>query len=163
MLKKFGTLLLLVLVFSGAGCNPESGHPSTERRPGAPQAKQPPQPAPGAQQPAPAGDPGEHNKQPGEVDLHVDWTSENAHEPACEWSKNGAVNSCSSMSRAHKEGKLYYGLWEHGETGQAGDVFSLNAHGWPGTNSIECSIFWKGSYHQLPSRGSQCGGTFTLN
>lgn len=162
--KQALAFLALVLIFGAAGCDP-NGDPSTHPRPGAGQAHQPPAPPAGAQQPAPAGDPGQHNTQPGEIDLHVSWTSENKHTPACEWSKNapGKTHPCEGLKDAVKEGKDYIGLWEREETGKAGDVFQLNAHGWAGTKSIDCAYFWKGQYHPLLSQGTQCGGTFTLD
>jgi hypothetical protein len=162
--RKLIALLSLTLVVMLGACDPNAGT-QPQRAPGAGQAQQPAQPPAGAQQPAPAGDPGQHNTQPGEIDLHVSWVSENKHTPACEWSKNatGATHPCEGLKDAVKEGKDYIGLWEREETGKAGDTFQLNAHGWPGTKSIECAYFWKGKYHALLSQGTQCGGTFVLD
>lgn len=169
MKRTIAVLVALALVPLLAGC-PDSPPPSTERRPGAPQAHPQPTPHVGAQQPGPhQADPSAHNEQPGEVDLHVEWSSENKHTPACEWSKNapGKTHPCEGLRDAvQEEGHPdYFGLWEREEQGKAGDIFQLNAHGWPGTKSIACSIFWKGTYHALPTSadGKQCGGTYTLD
>lgn len=165
-MRKLIALLSVALVVALGACDPQAGS-QPERRP-TPGNHQPPQPPQGAQQPAPAGDPGQHNTQPGEVDLHVTWTSENKHTPVCVWAPPSAIGQphpCEGLQEGTQvDGKGdYYGLWEREEHGQAGDTFQLNAHGWPGTKSIECAYFWKGKYHALYVKGTQCGGTFVLD
>lgn len=120
---------------------------------------------PAGQQPAPVqGDPSAHNTQAGEVDLHVEWTSENSATPVCEWSKNGAVRPCANMRKAVKDHTTdYIGLWEREDRGSAGDVFTIAATGNPGVKSIECAIAWKGKYHAGTSNGRRCGISFTLD
>lgn len=159
--------VLALLALGAADCEPEKGG-STQRQPNPPAAGQQPKAGNGAQQPAPVqGDPSAHNTQPGEVDLHVEWGSENRKTPACEWSINapGHGHVCENMERPEQvDGKGdYLGLWEYETTGKAGDVVWLSAQGNIGNKWINCSVAWKGKYHPLPSSGNRCGGTFTLN
>lgn len=154
----------LAVMLALTACQPEAGGAHPHQNPpagGAHHAE------PGNAQPAPApGDPGAHNTQPGEVDLHVEWASENKKTPACEWSMNapGKGHPCESLREAHQEapGMDYLGLWEYTTTGKAGDVVFLSAQGNIGTKWIKCSVFWKGAYHGLPDAGKRCGGTYTL-
>lgn len=166
MKKIVAFIALGAMLLSGCGTPDKENNHSTQRRPGA--GAQPAQPQGGAQQPAPVqGDPGAHNNQPGELDFHVEWASENRKTPACEWSVNavGVGKPCAKIETPEQvDGKGdYFGLWEHTEKAKAGDIAWLSAHGNMGTKWIKCSISWKGSYHELPSKGKHCGGTFTLN
>lgn len=166
MQRPLALLLGLALVVTLGACDPNADDHNTERRPWPAGAQQPANPPAGAQQPAPVqADPSAHNDQPGEVDLHVSWTSENKHTPACEWSKNapGQGHPCEGLRDAVKEGRDYIGLWEREEHGKAGDVFELSAQGWAGTKSIECAIFWKGAYHAGVTSGTRCSVVLTLN
>jgi len=153
----------VVLALSLAGCPEDAGTP--QKAPTAGAHQQPPQPPAGAQQPAPVADPGEHNKQPGELDLHVEWVSENNRLPACEWSLNapGRGHPCENMQKAQQVDRYYYGLWEYETTAKAGDVGFLSAQASIGGETIRCSYFWKGRLHALPDNGKRCGGTFTLD
>jgi hypothetical protein len=123
---------------------------------------------PGGQQPAPVqGDPSAHNTQPGELDLHVEWESENRKTPACEWSINkpGVGGPCANMATPHQvDGKgNYIGLWEHTTTAKSGDVVFLSAEGNTGTKWVECAVSWKGKYRSLGAAGQKrCGGVYTL-
>lgn len=160
--------LLLACTLALAACEPEGGGGGTAPAKPKPPAGGAQQPQPGAQQPAPVqGDPNAHNKQPGELDLHVEWTSENNKTPACEWSLNapGLGHPCEGLQKGVQEpGVLdYIGFWEYSMTAQAGDVVFLSAQGNRGNKSIECAYFWKGAYHPFPSSGNRCGGTATLN
>lgn len=158
--------VLAALALLLGACEPEGGQPSTERRPGAPQAHTPP--AGGGQQPAPVqGDPGAHNTDPGELDLHVEWISQNRKTPACEWSLNapGRGHVCENMQPGVQEPGVvdYIGLWEYETMAKAGDVVWISAQGNIGNKSITCAYHWKGVYHELPSSGNRCGGTATLS
>jgi hypothetical protein len=163
-MRRILALLMIVPVLALGACDPEQGH-STHPKKNAGQAQKPPPVDNGAAQPAPVqGDPSAHNTQPGEVDVHVSWTSENKHTPSCEWSKNapGGGHPCENMTDAHQEGKNYIGLWEYETTGAAGDVFFLAAQGTGAMKSMECSIAWKGHYHEIAGDGKRCSGTYKL-
>ena len=165
-------LSLAVTVLLGAG-SCDVSKPSTEHsasaqapaKPAVPPVVQQPTPPPGAQQPAPCPDPGCANKQPGELDLHVEWVSENRKTPSCEWSLNspGLGHPCENLQEAHQVDRYYYGLWEYETTAKAGDIGWLSAQANIGGETIRCSYFWKGALHDLPSSGKRCGGQFTLN
>jgi hypothetical protein len=162
----FAAAAALLAVLAGCGQPTQQGRDGDKpaARPGAGGAQQP-QGNPGAVQPAPVqGDPGAHNTQPGELDLHVEWISENSGTPACEWTKNGAVSPCANIKRAVKDPDMryYVGLWSREEVAQAGDVFTINAQGQAGVTSIRCVINWKGQYHDGVSNGKRCSITFTV-
>lgn len=161
-MRKLIALLSLSLVFALGACDPEPGG-TPQKAPAAGGHQQPANP--GAAQPAPVqGDPSAHNTQPGEVDIHVSWTSENKFPPVCEWSKNapGAGHPCENMEDAHKVGKDYVGLWEYETTGQVGDTFFVAVQGTGAVKSVECSIAWKGGYHAIAGSVNRCAGTYTL-
>lgn len=145
-----------------AACDPESGGaPSTQRRPGA--GGQPPV-NPGGQQPAPVrGDPGAHNTQPGHVGLFVTWEAESRVTPICEWTRNGAVQSCANMEQPTHEGDTWIGIWEHEETAQTGWTYTLNAQGTGAVRVITCEIAWKGQIVPGVSSGKRCGAKYQLN
>jgi hypothetical protein len=105
-------LLAALLALPLSACEPEKSNGGNHQpaKPPKPPVQQP-QPQPGAQQPAPVqGDPNAHNTQTGELDLHVEWISENRRTPACEWSLNapGQGQPCANM--------------EHGEHADPGDT-----------------------------------------
>lgn len=161
--------LLLVCAMALTACDHEQSsgdHP--KQKPNANGGAHQPQAGGGANQPAPVqGDPSAHNTQPGEVDLHVEWASENKKTPACEWSMNapGQGHPCEALHEGQQEepGEDYFGLWEYTTTGKAGDVVWLSAQGNIGTKWIRCAVFWKGAYHTLTASGKRCGGTYTLS
>ena len=147
-----------VAVLLLAGCDPSAGGGGGQAKP-RPTAggQQRPGLAGGGTAPAPVrGDPSAHNTQPGEVDLHVEWVSENRTTPVCEWSKNGVATPCTNMERPEREGGEYIGLWEYGDHGKAGDRYAINAQGFAGTKDIRCSISWKGAYHAGVTNGRRC-------
>ncbi len=155
---------LLVALLVLTGCEPEQPSKSdTKPRAGAGQAK-PPKADPGkGAEPAPVqGDPSAHNTEEGEVDIHVSWTNpKTAVTPLCEWSKNGTSQPCAGMHEAVKEGKNYIGLWEYTTRGKSGDTFTVNAEGLSGTDP-DCSIAFRGVYHEGTTRGPRCGAVFTI-
>jgi hypothetical protein len=157
----------LSLLLSMSGCDPaQDGKHSTPQKPRAGNA--PPPVNPGHAQPAPVqGDPSAHNTQPGEIDLSVEWASENKRTPACEWSLNapGQGHVCENLKEGKQEspGEDYFGLWEYTWTGKPGDVVFLTAQGNFGNKWIKCFIYWKGAPHELPAAGNHCGGTYTLS
>jgi hypothetical protein len=154
--RKLIALLFVALVATLGACDPNA--PSS------------PPPAPKEHKPAPtpAGTQAhQHPHAAGEADLHVEWTSENSHEPACQWSYNkpGVHQPCDGVPKAVQESGVqdYIGFWEYTipDAAQGGTV-ELYAQGWPGTKSIECSVFWKTKYYPLPSNGTRCGGSLVL-
>jgi hypothetical protein len=171
MKRPIAALVTLAIALALAGCGAQAGHGGSDRPkppPAAGGGAHQPQGGAQAQQPAPVqGDPSAHNTQEGEVDLHVEWASENHHTPACEWSKNapGLGHPCESLEDGHQEepGMDYIGIWEREEHGKTGDVFWLSAQGYPGTKWASCSILWKGKEHGGTNRGSRCSITLTLD
>jgi hypothetical protein len=173
--RRAATILAGVLVFMALtaeeGCAPSDGSSKPEPKPPAPAAGA--QHAdPGAAQPAPVqGDPSAHNTQPGELDLSIEWASENKKTPACEWSLNapGVGQPCANMATPEKAvpNGLYLGLWEHtvSTSAKAGDVVFLTARGNIGSNWVKCYAYWKGQQHAFPfdDGRKQCGGTWTLS
>lgn len=164
-MRKLLALLMILPILGLGGCDPEAtgDHPQPKKNAG--QAKPPEIVDPGAAEPAPIqGDPGAHNTDPGEVDVHVSWVSENNQTVVCEWSKNapGAGHPCEGMQKGHKEGKDYIGLWEYETTGVEGDVFFLAVQGTGAVKSVECAIAWKGHYHSIAGSGNRCAGTYKL-
>jgi len=158
------TAAVLLAILLGA-CEPEQDggdKHQTKPRIDAGQAK-PKQNDNGNAQPAPVqGDPSAHNTQPGHVGLFLTWESENNKTPACEWTRNGAVQPCANM-RVEHEGNTYVGFWEHEETAKAGDVYTLNAEGTGAVKWITCEIFWKGNGIEGPKTSKRCGVTRALN
>lgn len=157
-------ILAVVLPLLGA-CDPvDTNKHNAPPKPPAGKAAAPANP--GGAQPAPVqGDPSAHNTQPGEVDLHVEWASENSQTIVCEWSKNapGQGHPCENMSKGHKEGQDYLGLWEYETTGKAGDVIFIAAQGTGAVKWVKCSVAWKGAYHEISGSGNRCAGTYTLS
>jgi hypothetical protein len=119
-------------------------------------------------EPAPVqGDPSAHNQQPGEVDLYVEWTSENRSLPSCEWSKNapGQGHPCEGLTAPQRPvpDHDYVGLWSRTETGKTGDHFEISAQGNAGVTSIDCSLMYKGAVHQGTTNGRRCSLIITLS
>lgn len=163
-------LTALCLALTLSACDPESAKRGENpgKAPAAGQGQHKGDDGQGAQ-PAPVqGDPSAHNTQPGELDLHVEWESENRLLPACTWGLNspaGADQPCANVAKPHQaDGKgNYIGLWEHTVSAKSGDVVVLSAEGNRGTVWVECAISWKGKYHSLGAAGQKrCGGTYTL-
>lgn len=156
---------IMALLLMLTGCDdPNAAAPHATKAPAA-GGHQPAAPT-GAAQPAPVqADPSAHNTQPGELDLHVEWTSENTKTPACEWSHNGPSQPCANMEKPEKEGGLdYIGLWEHTVPGaKTGDTVTIAAQGSIGVKSIDCSVYWKGAYHSGTTNGKRCSIQFKLN
>jgi len=176
-----GALLVVVALVSLllAGCDQEKGKSDQAKpkasatakpkaQPAVPPAKPgKPQPTNGAE-PAPVqGDPSAHNQEPGEVDLYVEWTSEDKYAPSCEWSKNapGRGHPCEGLKDASKPKghHEFIGLWSRTEQGQAGDHFEIAAQGSTvGVTSIDCSIMYKGQVYQGQTNGRRCSIQLTL-
>ena len=168
MRRTLAALVALTTLLALAACDPEDTGNNHKPKPKPAAGGAAPQHDNGggeAAQPAPVqGDPNAHNTQPGEVDVHVSWTSENKFPPVCEWSKNapGVGHPCENMANAHKVGKDYVGLWEYETTGAVGDVFFVAAQGTGAMKSMECSVAWKGQYHAIAGDGKRCSGTYVL-
>lgn len=165
MIKRIAVALALLL--SLTACEPAKGKGGDHPRIPPPKAGQQ-NPAPHGQQPAPVqGDPSAHNLQPGEVDLHVNWSSERSGEtPACEWTKNGGpAQPCAGIRPGVQEdpGEPYFGLWEYTTTGKAGDRFIIAAQGALGVTDISCEVWWKGAYHGGVSNKRRCSIDYTLS
>lgn len=167
MRRALVALATVALALTMAACEPEgtgSDRPKPKPPAGGPKHQNP---GGEAAQPAPVqGDPGAHNTQEGEVDLHVEWASENRKKPACEWGKNapGQGHPCEGLREAVQEekGQDYFGLWEREERGKSGDVFHISAQGNVGTKWITCTIFWKGVEEEGVTVGNRCSVTLTL-
>lgn len=165
MKRVLAALVALTTLLALVACDPEDTSHKPKPKPAAGGGVAPPQDPHGAE-PAPIqGDPNAHNTKEGEVDLHVDWASENNQTVVCEWSKNapGVGHPCEGMQKGHKEGKDYLGLWEYETTGVAGDVFFLAVQGTGAVKSVECAVAWKGQYHSIAGSGNRCAGIYTLN
>lgn len=164
-LKVIAALAVALALLAGCDPNAEGGAPPTRPNPPAGGGQHNPGGGTGTQ-PAPVQrDPSAHNTQAGEVDLHVEWSSENNNTPVCEWSKNGVSQPCANMARGehpNPDSLDYIGFWEHGEMGQVGDVFTVNAQGTGAVKTIDCSIAFKGRYHPGVTNGRRCGATFTV-
>jgi hypothetical protein len=164
--------LLLIPALAIGGCDPEptGGHPQPKKNAG--QAQQPPAVDPGAAQPAPVqGDPSAHNTQPGELDLYVEWSSQNRSKPSCEWSINkpGVGTPCANIRdpQQFQSTGRYNGLWGTTVTAKSGDVVFLTAQGNAGTEWIQCRVEWKGKEINVgvggyEVAGRHCGGTLKL-
>jgi hypothetical protein len=163
-------LLAVLACLTLAGCDPEGASPT------GPKHEKPPAATAGAgerkhEKPPTAGPEAKHETDPGEIDLHVEWISENAKSPACEWSLNkpGVHEQCSGVGPGVQEpGEVdYIGLWEYTvlELGHSGDTVELYAEGNIGAKSIRCYVAWKNRYHELPYDDSKrrCGGSYKLN
>lgn len=163
--------ILALLAVSAEGCPDEGGSSSKPEKPPAVPAPAKGDGGGGGAQPAPVqGDPSAHNTQPGELDVSIEWASENKKTPLCEWSLNapGVGQPCANIAtpeRAVPNG-LYLGLWDHlaSTTAKAGDVVYLSARGNIGSNWIKCYAHWKGAMHTFPfdDAHKSCGGTWTL-
>lgn len=140
MIRKTAAVLVVAALLL-TGCEPEGGTPRTERRPGAGQQPARP-PAPEANQPGPAADPGQCNQR-GEraAELIAHWTSEKADNPKVLWTHNGVTTPATNLRTTRaRPGARYDGEWSRLVTVKCGDTLAIEIKATASGTSNRCAI-----------------------